>query len=364
MMIFLDSNILCSDFYMRNAYFYGIKKIGTIVLGQIVVDETVNKYRELLSENIQQLNRAIGNINRMVNNQVLMSLDNMLETETEKYRDFLDIFSIESGMGDAESYPDDPHEQVVHRALQRKKPFKEDGSTGYRDYLVWRTVLNLAGTYQNEEIHFISKNVKDFSDPKDINRLHKDLLEDLEQHGISCDRFHYWISMKNFLENYASERILEIEQREKIVEEIEKNTVGYHKKLTEYIENSIIGIDISNEDVCVPGKRATIKTIEGYSVNLLYDIAEITESSYLLEICIDCECIVESHSNETEISEVEDNGLFYVESIERKDSEWLIQTAIGLQIHLCVIYDRESSTIESIQLDYIDDNDCPYCCWE
>ena len=50
MLIFLDSSILCSDFYMKNAYFCGIKKIGTIVLGQIVVDETVNKYREMLSD--------------------------------------------------------------------------------------------------------------------------------------------------------------------------------------------------------------------------------------------------------------------------------------------------------------------------
>ena len=91
MLIFLDSSILCSDFYMKNAYFCGIKKIGTIVLGQIVVDETVNKYREMLSDNIQHMSKALRAINNMVENQISIPLDDFIETETEKYRTFLDF---------------------------------------------------------------------------------------------------------------------------------------------------------------------------------------------------------------------------------------------------------------------------------
>lgn len=87
MLIFLDSSILCSDFYMKNAYFCGIKKIGTIVLGQIVVDETVNKYREMLSDNIQRMSKALRAINNMVENQISIPLDDFIETETEKYRE-------------------------------------------------------------------------------------------------------------------------------------------------------------------------------------------------------------------------------------------------------------------------------------
>lgn len=364
MLIFLDSNILCSDFYMSNPRFLSIKKIATIILGQIVVDETVNKYREILSEKIQQISNTLKSVNKMASNQISIPLDNFVETETEKYRNFLDFFSFENYRGEAESYPNDPHEVVVRRALQRKKPFKADGSTGYRDYLVWRTALNLACQNKDEDIHFITNNVNDFSSSEDKNKLHEDLLMDLKHLGISCSRFHYWISIKSFLENYASKRIQEVEQIELLVGDIEKNKAGYYDKITEYIENSIVGTDISKSDVLVPGKRPFIKEVIGFTVNNIDDIDEITESNYLLNLIVDSICKVESYSDPTEISEFADCEEFDVEIIEHNGDEWLIQTTIGLKIHLCAIYNKELNMIESVQTDYIDDLSCPYCCWE
>lgn len=55
MLIFLDSNILCSNYYMRGPSFEVLQKIGTIVLGQIVVDEVCNKYREVLEDQLLKL---------------------------------------------------------------------------------------------------------------------------------------------------------------------------------------------------------------------------------------------------------------------------------------------------------------------
>lgn len=48
MMIFLDSSILCSNYCMKGPSFDIIKKVGTIVFGQIVVDEVCNKFQETL----------------------------------------------------------------------------------------------------------------------------------------------------------------------------------------------------------------------------------------------------------------------------------------------------------------------------
>lgn len=361
MLIFLDSNILCSDFYMSNPRFLSIKKIATIVLGQIVVDETVNKYREILSEKIQQISNTLKSVNKMASNQISIPLDNFVETETEKYRNFLDFFSFENYRGEAESYPNDPHEVVVRRALQRKKPFKADGSTGYRDYLVWRTALNLACQNKDEDIHFITNNVNDFSSSEDKNKLHEDLLMDLKHLGISCSRFHYWISINSFIDNYAKEQILEIEQQERLISEIENNKVGYRDKISEYMDNYIVGTDLTKFDVYVPGKRPFIKKIDGYSVNNIDNIAKVDDSNYLVETLIDCDCIVESYSNATEIAELEEEGDFFFEVIERDGDEWLIQTLIELKVHLCVLYNRESSMAESIQIDYIDDYTCLFC---
>lgn len=38
MLIFLDSNIICADYKMKSPSFEVAQKVGTIVLGQIVVD--------------------------------------------------------------------------------------------------------------------------------------------------------------------------------------------------------------------------------------------------------------------------------------------------------------------------------------
>ena len=54
MLVFLDSNIICADYKMKSPSFEVAQKVGTIVLGQIVVDEVRNKYRENLEERQQK----------------------------------------------------------------------------------------------------------------------------------------------------------------------------------------------------------------------------------------------------------------------------------------------------------------------
>jgi len=63
MLIFLDSNIICADYKMKSPSFEVAQKVGTIVLGQIVVDEVCNKYRENLEEKATKTRKAILELN-------------------------------------------------------------------------------------------------------------------------------------------------------------------------------------------------------------------------------------------------------------------------------------------------------------
>ena len=161
-----------------------------------------------------------------------------------------------------EDYPQISHREVVQRALLRKKPFRADGRTGYCDYLAWLTCLNTARMYSNEEIHFITNNTHDFSDSTDKAKLHPDLLHDLSELGIPESRFHYWNSVKSFIDNCARIRAAEIDERERLVAEIEQNEDGFCKPLQDFIDASIIGLDISKQDVMVLGERATLKQVD------------------------------------------------------------------------------------------------------
>lgn len=67
---------------------------------------------------------------------------------------------------------------VLNRALLRKKPFKKDGGdAGFKDFLIWLTVIEIAKKYPKDTINFITANKKDFTNNKN---LHEDLIEDLQ----------------------------------------------------------------------------------------------------------------------------------------------------------------------------------------
>lgn len=346
---------------MRGPSFETMQKVGTIVLGQIVVDEVCNKYREMLEEQVQKLKRGVDDLNRMISAPIDISLDALVKSEHEKYKEFLEVFIIESGMTVAEDYPQNPHEQIVKRALQRKKPFKTDGSTGYRDYLVWLTCLNVAQFYSNEDVHFITSNIRDFSDSSNKDELHPDLLDDLKERGIQQTRFHYWNSVKNFVDGCATDRAKQIEEREKRISEIEKDKEGFCQPVQKFIDGFIVGTDISGYDVLVPGENAVLKQIEDLSGFNIDDIADINETEYLLDICIDGVGIIDSCSDMSEVKEYE-NSEFDFDILQcDKNNKCILRTVMGIQVHLRAIYNKESKAISSIELDYIDDYNCPYC---
>ena len=75
MIIFIDSNILCSDYYMKNYKFELINRVGDIVLGEIVIDEVCNKYKEQLKEAISMVDKNIKTINKLISDHI--SIDNI-----------------------------------------------------------------------------------------------------------------------------------------------------------------------------------------------------------------------------------------------------------------------------------------------
>lgn len=364
MLIFLDSNILCSNYYMRGLSFEVLQKIGTIVLGQIIVDEVCNKYREVLEDKLLKLRKSVDDVNRIITEPLVQIETLDVESECRKYRDFLEFFIIESGMTIAEEYPNVKHEDVVKRALARKKPFKADGSTGYRDYLVWETCLNLARFYSCEEIHFISSNIRDFADATKKNVLHSDLRLDLSERGISERRFHYWSSIKNFIDEYASTKISEIEKQESTIKEIEENETGYRIPLQQFLKSSVVGIDLSGYDVLVPGDSAVIKNIELSSDFNIDEIAELEDGQYLLEISIDCLSEVVSDIDAKDIKELDEYSVDVEVICPHQGNRCTLEMILGTQVHLKAIFDRQTKTISSIELDDINDYNCPYCPYE
>ena len=360
MLIFIDSNILCSNYRMKGPSFEVAQRVGAIVLGQIVVDEVCNKFKENLVEQVTKVNNALRDLNKMLPDPSL-SLDEIdVEEKCKEYKDFLGMFIIESGMTVAEDYSDIKHEIVVRRALQRKKPFKTDGNTGYRDYLVWQTCLEVAQRYTIEEIHFISENTRDFADQNDREKLHPDLLEDLTAIKIPESRFFYWNSLRNFIDKYAKQKLDVIEAHEALVDEIEKNETGFLVPVQDFVGSKVIGCSLSGFDVLVPGESEVLKELASAVGPQIEDISELDDDRLLLGITMDCIGVVTSVKNSSDIKDIEEYEMD-VEVVDKNGDICNLETTLGLQVQLRAVFSKSSKVITSIEVDDINDYNRPYC---
>jgi hypothetical protein len=93
--------------------------------------------------------------------------------------------------------PDVELDALFDDSVTERRPFQAAGK-GFRDALIWRTVLLLC---QDEEVVLISKNWKDFAaDKTNQTVLHEHLQEDLERLGLSKDRVRLFKSLEELIE--------------------------------------------------------------------------------------------------------------------------------------------------------------------
>jgi len=207
MFVVLDSSIIRQDLrFATNAsrVLLGNHRIipVTLAVPDVVVDEVTNLFREKLTTAAITLREAHKKMKWLAPGTRDLGELPTVESETFKYREFL-IKQISDVGGRTLAYPNIPHQTIVKRELQRRKPFKENGS-GYRDLLIWESLRQLTWS-GHERIAFITANVRDFITDA---RLHEDLAVDI----LNPDRVEVFPSLKDFNEKHLIPR-LEIDER-------------------------------------------------------------------------------------------------------------------------------------------------------
>ncbi len=217
MRIVLDTNIICQDFPMSGSpfrvLFDGLPRADhSLHIPKLVIDETTNKYAERLRDCQRRIEGSLDKARRLSGTEIESPLtDADIDSLVEDYSQMLPSRFAQAG-ATIMDYPSIPHEEIVKRALNRRKPFSR-GDAGYRDALIWENVIDL-GARPGQDIGFISANRQDFCD--DEGNLHPDLVADMEVRGIQSGRIVLFGSLREFVDEHIKptmEALEDIRQR-------------------------------------------------------------------------------------------------------------------------------------------------------
>src|SRR5271157_796842 len=183
MNIIIDSTVLRRDYYLsapdgRLLVEFIKRTNSSLVVSVIVLDEVCNLFREDLTETSEKLASKYRQLLRREPDNNALDID----AECKRYRTATEDHLKKSCRARFLPYPTNcSHEQIVSRALQRRKPFNSSGK-GYRDTLIWLSIIEYLGSH-GDSTCLITANTKDFWNPEESD-LHHDLQEDLKSAGI------------------------------------------------------------------------------------------------------------------------------------------------------------------------------------
>jgi len=299
--VVLDTNALYGDFRLESRQALNLKDNlrelgGELIIPEVVVDEAQRKFDELLRENVRELKKSIKQHRQLTGRDI--SVPGMLEGLREQ--------SLRQRLIEVADrlvpYPILNHQQVVKRLLAGYRPFSGTKDKGYRDFLIWLSVLQVAAEF-NSTVLFITNNSNDFCGNKD-NRLHEDLILDLQERQISLEQIiitkSFSSANKDFLEKQLNFRAAILSETEKkdflnhVQILLERNLLSevtnfvpsgkwVHVTVTEFEEPPNVSIE-SAISIGAGTKQVTTRFDGNALVDILVPITEIKPALECLEL--------------------------------------------------------------------------------
>ena len=153
-----------------------------LAIPQIVVEETINHFREQLAERIESASSSHRDIGRMLGeSSAVVTLKINKTKAVEDFRTYLNL-QIRGLGGAVIPYGKVEISDLVSRSLGRRRPFDTNGQRGFRDAVLWESVLKevIPGLQDNEPVALVTRNSKDFGkEPELFSDLQQDFRPDV-----------------------------------------------------------------------------------------------------------------------------------------------------------------------------------------
>jgi rRNA-processing protein FCF1 len=270
--VLLDTNILVANFRPGNAFKLLLEgaRMGhlQLLVPELVVQEAANKLRERVRDQARVLERAVselGSLGVVVRRPGSTDEDvAALRYDTELRR------NLKQAGAEILPLPAVSHQQMLKRALSRRRPFKKDDA-GYRDALLWETILErrLQGGVQ---LYFCTQNTADFAEAQaGTPVLAADLTDEAERAGFASGQ----VSLRTDLRRLVAE-LVDVEAV--TADEVERALERLEGEVREAIEGQLYEYEFSRGDLRDSSIDASDRVFLGVSTfELDVDRAEVID---------------------------------------------------------------------------------------
>lgn len=355
MWIVIDTNAFYEDLRLKKSFDLLFRNIENIHFSlrtpELVVQEVVNIYREQRQSHLSKMPSHAKEL------KLLTSLDiNIAIQEENLANDLLEYEGYLRGKllsnGEIVPLPNVTVQSIIDRDLARRRPFKENG-VGFRDTLIWETILELVIRQEYDGLVFITNNTKDFVEGRG---LHSDLIEDLESKGANLDSIRVFSSVQQFIDDMVNPALNEIVEIKDAIENGNYPDIDLHEIAEGYIWDLISGYSIDPE--CLPkfGEDNDDITISGgvsdYEVILdNLSVKRLSETELLIVVSYKLDCEIDVFVPKWDVYDPDFDELgFYVSDPDWNESYVLASITLPFIVTLRYVYSEQDNEVKSADI--------------
>jgi hypothetical protein len=188
----------------------------------------MTKWSEMMEKRLRKLREAAKNLGELAAGIEVPGSQELDDLKAAVESQFRSTLSGENFC--TPGFPDVGHERLVARALRREQPFDSQGKDGYRDALLWETVIEFAA---EQNVVLVSNDLKAFAGG-DKDELSKQLQAEVTDRTGRQDAVELCVSLEQAVEQFASEDVVVAERAARLVRVSSFRTI-----LTEELEEAI-----------------------------------------------------------------------------------------------------------------------------
>lgn len=351
----IDTNFVHLDYFLRGTNItiltQSAKNLGHIVyMPMVVFDELIKQYRDEVSEQCEAYFKFLKGQNRL-NEKRINYPEIDFEKQINSYEYILSQRCDEIGIKIIQ-YPSIGHREVVKRELDKRKPFK-DSTKGYRDALIWESILEYSKTIAPDDtIILLSQNTDDFAKGK--NTLHPDLVSDCQLLGFQENRITLISSFHEFIQNEivpASQEMEELKQN--LLATFTIGNIEIYKVIdTIHTRDSVQGLLTYDTDegqpFLIPGVYETVELDYMSPPNLsIFDVRKISDSDILISIQIDVDIQVSCYIFKGDLALIDSDSMPYIFDYDWNDHYVAASDNASMSLHYDILVDSDLKNVNS-----------------